>query len=572
MKLPMSVIDSLRSLEIAEPRSRELKRRFFRVPLDRVLLSGMGFALLFGFLVFLLGPLFILLTKSVLNEAGQFVGFENFYLYFSTPGLSTSFFNSLFVATVSAALSVGLALGFSMALGRVSKPVEIGLRGVALIPLATPSFLLALSLVYLFGRQGFAKHFLFGYSIYGPLGIVIGETFFCLPHAFLLVDTALGKINASSLEAARTLGAGSLRRLATIIWPQVRLAMVQAFLLCFTLAITDFGIPKVIGGSYDVLATDLYQHVIGQQKFNLGAVVAAFLLVPGVLSFVLTWLQRSSSLVTSMPMRSRMMTSFAGQFASYAVLGAVGLSVLGLLAVAVFASFARFWPYDLSLSLQHYYFNASEGARWEAFQNSLYIACSTVGVGTVLIIVSATIVARSRIANSIRYSLRFVAMLPAAIPGLALGLSYIFFFNNPGNPLRSWYLTFPLLVMSVVMHSLTTPFLTFESRLRGIGRDLDEAAIVLNTPPRRFFWTVTLPHCVPVIWEVALYFFVTALTTVSTVVFLAAPGFSIASLAVLNLEDIGDSASAAAMAVLIMVPGLVVHLLRVFKRSGLHRL
>ena len=55
--------------------------------------------------------------------------------------------------------------------------------------------------------------------------------------------------------------------------------------MTFTLVITDFGIPKVIGGNFNVLATDVFKLVIGQQDFQKGAVVALLLLAPAVLTF-----------------------------------------------------------------------------------------------------------------------------------------------------------------------------------------------------------------------------------------------------------------------------------------------
>ena len=68
--------------------------------------------------------------------------------------------------------------------------------------------------------------------------------------------------------------------------PGARYGLISAVFVVFTLVITDFGVPKVIGGQYNVLATDIYKQVIGQQNFQMGAVVGLILLLPAVIAFV----------------------------------------------------------------------------------------------------------------------------------------------------------------------------------------------------------------------------------------------------------------------------------------------
>ena len=73
----------------------------------------------------------------------------------------------------------------------------------------------------------------------------------------------------------------------TVTLPGVRYGLISAVFVVFTLVITDFGIAKVIGGQFNVLATDAYKQVIGQQNFEMGAVVGFVLLVPAVVAFAL---------------------------------------------------------------------------------------------------------------------------------------------------------------------------------------------------------------------------------------------------------------------------------------------
>ena len=146
-------------------------------------------------------------------------------------------------------------------------PVKRLFRTIALIPILVPSLLPASALVYLFGNQGLLKGLLFGGSIYGPIGIVIGEVFFTFPHALLIISTALAISDARLYEAARGAARHARRTFWTVTLPGARYGLISAAFVVFTLVITDFGVPKVIGGQFNVLAIDIYKQVVGQQNF-----------------------------------------------------------------------------------------------------------------------------------------------------------------------------------------------------------------------------------------------------------------------------------------------------------------
>ena len=153
------------------------------------------------------------------------------------------------------------------------------------VPLLTPSLMPAISLVYLFGNQGLLKAWMHGVPIYGPLGIVLGECFYTFPYALLVLLTALSISDARLYEAAEVLGANRFRRFITVTVPNIRYGLISACLIVFTLVITDFGVPIVVGGQTNVLALEAYKQVLGQQNFQKGAAVGLVLLLPAVLSF-----------------------------------------------------------------------------------------------------------------------------------------------------------------------------------------------------------------------------------------------------------------------------------------------
>ena len=205
--------------------------------------------------------------------------------FFDDPAMLQSLGNTVYVAVLGTIITIGLAFVYAYALTRTCLRWRGVFRAVALIPLLAPSLLPGLALVYLFGNQGILKSLLFGHEIYGPIGIVIGEVFFAFPHALMILVTALSVADARLYEAAESLRAKPSRIFFTVTLPGCRYGLVSAAFVVFTLIFTDFGVPKVIGGSYNVLATDVYRQVIGQFNFQMGAVVGLILLLPAVLSF-----------------------------------------------------------------------------------------------------------------------------------------------------------------------------------------------------------------------------------------------------------------------------------------------
>ncbi|HSS27013.1 MAG TPA: ABC transporter permease subunit, partial [Usitatibacter sp.] len=250
--------------------------------------------------LFLLAPLAAILSKSVQDRAGEFVGMANFASYFDTPALSRSIWNSVWVSALVTAVTLPVAFTFAYALTRSCMRWKAVLRNIALVPILAPSLLAAISFIFWFGNQGLLKGLMGGAQIYGAPGIVISLVFATFPHALMILVTALSLTDARLYEAADALGTSAARKFVTITLPGARYGIISAAMVVFTYALSDFGIPKVIGGNFNMLATDIFKLVIGQQDFAKGAVVAIVLLVPvGVTCAVEAYVQRRQSALLS---------------------------------------------------------------------------------------------------------------------------------------------------------------------------------------------------------------------------------------------------------------------------------
>ena len=530
------------------------------------IIMRIGLVLLAGWLTVSVAlPLWSLLSKSFENTHGEFVGLANYLHYFSTPALFQSFWNSLNVALVTTAIVLPLAFTYAYALTRSCMPAKGLFQALALVPILAPSLLPAISLIYLFGNQGLFKAWLFGESIYGPLGIVIAQVFYCFPHALMILVTALAMADGRLYEAADVLGASKLRVFFTVTLPSAKYGVISAGFVVFTLVITDFGIAKVIGGRFNVLATDVYKQVIGQQNFAMGAVVGMILLAPALLAFFADRVvqRRQMAVLSARAVPLIPKPSPGKDWGLFAYCVAVAGLLAGILGVAIWASFITFWPYNLALTLKNYAFTNFDASGWAPYWTSLRMAVWVATIGTAMVFAGAYLVEKCREFAVGRAIVQFLAMLPLAVPGLVLGLGYIFFFNAINNPLNFLDATMGILVINSIAHFYTVVHLTAVTALKQIDAEFEAVSASLRVPFYRTLMRVTVPICMPAILDIAVYLFVNAMTTVSAVIFLYSTDTKLASVAVVNMDEAGFTAAAAAMATMIVLTSATMKLVQV---------
>lgn len=528
-------------------------------------------------LVVVVLPLFQLFSKSVTDADGRFLGLTHYMTYFKTPSLSNSLYNSLFVSLTTTFISVLLGFPFAYALTRTTIAGKGFFRAISMMPLFAPTLLNGIALVYLFGRKGLITLGFFGalpgidINLYGPVGIIISEVLFTFPQAVLILSIALTMTDARLYEAAESLGAGKVRTFFTVTLPGVRYGLLSAVFVCFILAFTDFGAPKVVGGNYNILATDIYKQVIGQQNFTMGAVVSVVLLFPTVIAFIVDRLvqrkQVSTVAAKSVPLTPQPHALRDRLYMGFCCL--VVLMISGFYLTAVYASLVKVWPYTLTLGFWHYNFTGTGGGGYSAFFNSIRMSLYSAVFGTAITFCAAYLIEKTRQMNSLRQTAYFLAILPLALPGLVIGLAYIFFFNSTGwnlgglfipNPLNFIYASMSILVISNIVHFFSVSFLTATTALKQLDREFETVSESMCVPFTKTFARVTVPVCVPAILEIGMYYFVNSMATVSAVIFLYSADIPLAAVAVANMDDAGDVAPACAMSVLILLTNLAVRI------------
>lgn len=539
---------------------------------DRLFVVGGKSLLLLLLLLAVLMPLLAIFWRGFSGEAGQGGGLQSAAELFASDNFRWLLGNSLAVAFSVALIVVPLAYLFAYALQRTLIPAKGLWRGISLLPLLAPSMLPAIALVYLFGNQGLLRGLLSD-NIYGFWGIVLGEAIYTFPHALMILLSALSLADARLFDAASSMGAGPWRAFRSITWPATRQAVFAAFCLVFTLTITDFGVPVVVGGDYQVLALEAYKAVVGQQQFGRGALIGMVLLVPALLSFsVDAWLRRRQG--EAMSGRAQVFEPQPSRRRDACFLAIVVLvcaALLGVIGMAVYSSLVTFWPYNLTLSFKHYLFDETAGGGWLAYRNSVTMALCCAVIGSVVIFTGTYLMEKTQGQRLLNQALRLLSFVPMAVPGLVLGLGYVFFFNLAGNPLHVFYGSMALLVVCTIAHYLTTAQMTASTALRQLDGEFEAAALSLKAPLYRHYLRVTVPICLPALLDIVRYLFVSGMTTVSAAIFLYSPDTILAAVAVLNMDDAGNVGGAAAMSTLILLTSATASLLLAGASRGLLR-
>ena len=504
--------------------------------------------------LFLLLPLGTLLIRSVLDDEGH-PSLLRFHAFATAPGMGEAIWNTLWVALTVTCIVLVTAFLYAYALQRSCIPWKGVWRSLGLSPLLGPSLVGAISFIQWFGTQGVLHSWLGGMNVYGAPGIILGTAFASFPHALMILVVALGTIDARLYEAAEALQASPWRKFCTVTLPAAKYGLISAAMVVFAYSVSEFGIPKVIGGNFKVLAVEVYVQAVGQHNFGRGAVVALILLLPVLLAFTIDrhmqHKQRATLTSRAVPYVPRPHWKRDLPLLASTMLTAGAL--VAVLGMALYTSVITFWPYNLTLTLHHYTYGLQEAGVLSAYLNSLRMAMCTALVGTPFIFGAAYLLEKTGNPQSLlHHGIQALASVPMGVPGLVLGIAYILFFDHPANPINGLYQTLTILVVANVVHHYTSCHLTAMTALKNLDKEFEAVGASLKVSRLVTFWRVTLPVCLPAVLEMFRYLFINAMTTVSAVVFLYSPDTLPASVSILNLDEAGELGPAAAMATLIV--------------------
>lgn len=507
------------------------------------------------FFAFLIAPLLVLFFRSFVTDDGG-AGFSNYMEALSNNTLISAIGNSIKVSGATAIITTMLAftLAYAVNFTRIYQPLKSAVKVGILIPMLIPTITYGFAIMYTFGNQGLLTK-LFGrnlFEIYGFNALLIGYVIYTLPAAFLLIHNSFKYIDKKFIIVSKLMGDRTLRSfLNTVVRPLLG-ALGGAFVLSFILSFTDFGIPASVGGTYDVVATQLYQAMLGSiPDFSQGAVIAVMMLFPAVAGVILlNYLERFNFHYDKFSETELTPSKFRDSF--FGVTSAVVLlAMLSVFVVMFIAPFVTAFPYDLSFTWQHITGIFQSNDLVSVYRNSLIVAVLTAVLGTIITYGSALLNARTPIKG--KQTVDIFSMITNTVPGMVLGLSYLLLFND--SSLKG---TFIIIVLCNIMHYFTTPYLMAKNALTKMNPDWETSGELLGDNWIKTVYRVILPNSVSTVLEMFSYYFINAMVTISGVIFLVSAQTTVVASKINELQHFAKFNEIFVLSVLIFLTNLLV--------------
>lgn len=431
----------------------------------------------------------------------------------NSPMFVTAIKNSLKTCVTTTVISVLLALALAFAIQRTAVKGKAFLTVFVTLPMLIPSISVGTSMIVLFGTNGVITNLLhLDKTVYGFWGIIIGAVLYSYPVAFIMFNDVLKYEDASPYEAAQVLGISQFRRFLAITLPYLKKPLIGAVFSVFSMTVTDYGVPLMIGGKTTTLAVMMYQQVIGQLKFKEGSVIGLFLLIPAFIAFIYNAVTSSQAKLNFVSKEYEVRKNTFRDSISYVLLISVSLFILILLAAFVMYGFVVRYPRDLTPTLDNVrFFVKIRGL--DHLGTSLVISFFVALLGIVLSFSTAYLTARSGYKSA--QLLHLMSMTSLAIPGIVLGLAYVLTFKG------SWfYGTLAIMIIIDLMHFFASPYLMMYNSLGKMNQNLESVGFTLGISRLRMIKDVIIPQIRATFLEVFSYFFVNSMMTISAVSFI----------------------------------------------------
>lgn len=456
--------------------------------------------------------------------------------------------NSLIMMVISTLSATLLGLVFAFAITRQDVPGRRVFRGVAMLPLFAPPFMVAFAYILMFGRQGLITRTIFGLdvNIFGWHGLWLVQTIAFFPLAMLIIAGVLDAVNPSLEHAARNLGADEGAVVRTISLALARPGIAGAMLVVAISVLADFGNAVLIAGGFPLLATEAWFRLEGMGDLKGAALVVAMLIVPTVALFLLEryWVSRRAyTTVTGRGTRiERPPTPRALKWAAFVICGLTAVMIVLVYFGVVAGAFTAIWGRDWSLTLEHWHLARD---RFPTLWTSVKIGALAGMITGIVGIVLAFLTSRHL---PLRQVLDFLAVLPGAMPGVFVGVGFVLAFNRTVLGGTLW-----ILAIALAFWHLPMGYQAAAARLKQIERSIEEAAVNLGATGLRVLWDVYLPLLLRALVEAFAVSFIRAVTNVSIVVFLIAPGQLVATFVILGMIQSNTWGAAAALTTMLLL-------------------
>jgi iron(III) transport system permease protein len=465
--------------------------------------------------------------------------------------------NSLITGVLSAVLAVFVGFIMAYTVTRVNIPFKKFFNMVAIIPVISPPFVSGLSILLLFGNNGFVTYHLLGirnFPIYGLRGLLIAQTIVFFPVAYLSLKGVLEAINPTLEDAAFDLGASRWKVFRRVTLPLAAPGIASALLVIFIESLADFGNPLVLAGSsFPTLAVQAYLEITGMYNLPGGAALAVVLLIPSVTAFIIQkyWVSKKSYVtVSGKPTRSSVKSvSNTTRWILFAICCLISIVVLVFYGIIFIGAFSQAWGYDYSFTLRNFSYVWDVG--YKTIKDTVTVALLSTPISGIMGMFIAFLVVRKSFLG--KGAMEFTSMLSFALPGTVVGIGYILAFNQKPLLLTG---TLTILVANFVFRYVPVGIQNGVATLQQIDPGIEEAATDLGANSQTVFRRITLPLISPAFFSGLVFAFVRAMTAISAAIFLVSANWNLMTVQILSQVSSGRLGAAAAFSIILV--GIIV--------------
>lgn len=541
------------------------------------LLVVLAFLVIYPVAMLLLGALTN--TNPVVDGFGVFdLSFANFITVLGNPNVHVALANSLIACGGGTALAVVIGLTFSWVVVRTNTPGKRFIAAASMIPLFVPPLVAAVAWSVLASpKSGLLNTVLaawgidWRFNIYSMGGMIAIFGIYYAPYVYMFTASALRNMDPSLEEAAEVSGASALRTMFTVTFPLIAPAILSGMLLSFIVMLGIYGIPAVLGAPSDIPVLTTYIFKLTNWSPPLYSTAASVAIILMIVTGFLVWLQHRI-------VSRRSYTTVAGKAFRPALLNlgpwryfTLGLAIVYLFVVVVLptaaliiSAFRKFMFIrtmaslfdERQYSLVHFERLFANPLAVRSIWNTMEVGVITAIVGGLFAFAIGYTINRTNLPG--RRSIDVISTLPVAIPGLVIGVAYLWaWIGLPGG----LYGTIWILALAFVARFMPDTVKALSTSLMQIHRELEEAAWICGKGLLGTIRTIVLPLARPGVIAAMTLLFVLAIRELGSSLFLYTSNTMVMAVLLLDYYEGGNVGITAAfslvqMALLAVVIGI----------------
>src|SRR5712672_2857029 len=558
-----------RRSEVTRSVSGDIRRRAWAGAWVALLLAILGFLVIYPILTLLVGALTD--TNPVVEGINlSRLSIDNFLTVLVNPNVAEALANTLVACGCGTLIAVVIGLLFSWIVVRTNTPFKGFIAAASILPLFAPPLVAGVAWAILGSPKTGLINTMFKWigldwrvDLYSLWGLVFVFGIYYAPYVYMFTSSALRNMDPSLEEAAEISGASAFATLFSVTFPLIMPAIVSGMLLSFIVMLGIYGIPAALGAPTNISVLTTYIFKLTNWSPPLYNTAAAVAIILMVVTGLLVFLQqkvlsgRSYTTVAGKAYRPRNLDLGRWRWFTFA-LGIVYLLVVVVLPslALIVAAFRKFmFIRDVAslfdarqYSLMHFESIFDNPLTMRSIHNAVEVGIITAVVGGTLAFAIGYTIHRTNVVG--RRSIDLVSTLPVAIPGLVVGVAYLWaWIGIPGGLYGTiWILALAFIArfMPDTVKALSTSFLQ-------IHRELEEAAWVCGKGMLGTIRTIVLPLARPGVLASMTLLFVLAIRELGSSLFLYTTNTMVMSVLLLDYFEGGNVGKTAAFSLVQMV-------------------